>query len=55
MKPSNLGFIYDILARSILESKSMRAIFQKRGKKGQKRQNTWKFGQFYIFINSSNW
>ena len=42
------------LAGPILESKGIRAIFQKKGKKGQKMlkkgnkgQNGWKFGQKY--------
>ena len=50
----------------IPESKGMRAIFQKKGKKGQKifkkskkRQNTWKFSQkctkFENILKKSRW
>ena len=36
------------VSRSILESKGMHAIFQKKGKKGEKIfENIWKFGQKY--------
>ena len=37
-----------LVSRSILESKGMHAIFQKKGKKGEKIfENIWKFGQKY--------